>query len=359
MEDTGSPRLDVLGLIEAWDGNGVVVRHHSPTGAWIFIALHNSHLGPPAGGTRMKVYGSPAEGLEDAQRLAEGMTFKWAGLDLPHGGGKAVLALERPLSEAEQEDLWQAYGELVESLGGAFVTGADLGMSAESMARVARYTRHVLGVDYEAGVSRDPGPYTARGVFVGIEAALAQVYGAPGVAGRRVLVEGLGGVGGPLARALAEDGADLVVTDLDADKARRVASELGVEVVELEGASREVCDVYAPCAVGAILSEDTIPHLGCRIVAGSANNQLRTPEDAARLAERGILYVPDYIINAGGAMAFVLIHNGLDDLGEVMRRVGDIGASVTALLEDAEASDAEPLAMARERVLRRLAATRR
>lgn len=306
----------------------------------------------------MKVYGSPTEGLEDAQRLAEGMTYKWAGLDMPHGGGKAVLALRRPLGKAEREDLWRVYGELVESLGGAFVTGADLGMSAESMASVARSTRYVLGVDPVSGASRDPGPYTARGVFVGLEAALAQVFGAPGVAGRRVLVEGLGGVGEPLARALAEDGADLLVTDLDPAKAGLLASELGAEAVELEGARQISCDVYAPCAIGATLSEDSIPHLSCKIVAGSANNQLRTPLDASRLAERGILYIPDYILNAGGAMAFMLMHDGLEDREVIMQRVDGIGGTVAELLEQAEASGTEPVAMARERVRLRLAAAR-
>jgi len=345
---------DLLTLLSTWDGNGVVIRHDQPTGCWIFIALDDHTLGTPTGGTRMKIYPAPVEGLRDALRLSQGMTCKWAGLGLRQGGGKAVLALSEPLPEGEREPLWERYGKLVESLDGAFLTGADLGMSADAMAVVARRTEHVLGIDYRDGSSRDPGPFTARGVLKGLEAALGQVFDSTDVAGRRVVVEGLGGVGEPLARSLAAGGAHLLLSDLDAEKARSLAAELGSEVVPLSDVPTTACDVYAPCAVGATLNPQTIPRLACRIVAGSANNQLLTTEDAASLAGRGIVYVPDYIINAGGAMAFMLMHQGMEDEAEIYRQVDGIGTTVTEILKEAASAGSSPLEAARRRVERRL-----
>ena len=349
---------ELMALLEEWDGNGVVVRHDRPTGCWIFIALHDDTLGPPSGGTRMKVYPTPADGLQDALRLAEGMTYKWAGIDLAQGGGKAVLALSQPLPQAEREGLWERYGRLVESLRGAFLTGADLGMSAEAMAVVARKTQHVFGVNYTTGASEDPGPYTAHGVLRGLEAAVTQVFGQDGVRGRRILVEGLGGVGDPLARSLAEGGAQLLFSDLDTEKADALAQELGGASVPLDEVPSTPCDVYAPCAVGATLNPQTIPSLACRIVAGSANNQLLSDEDSARLHERGILYVPDYIINAGGAMAIVLMHGGLEEREALFRRVEGIGTTVAEILRDAVAANESPLVTARKHVGRKLEAAR-
>jgi leucine dehydrogenase len=345
---------DLLSLLASWNGNGVVVRHDQPTGCWMFIALHDHTLGAPTGGTRMKVYPTPTEGLRDALRLAEGMTSKWAGLGLRQGGGKAVLALTEPLSESACKPLWERYGTLVESLDGAFLTGADLGMSADAMAVVGRRTKHVLGIDYSDGSSRDPGPFTSHGVLKGLEAALGHVFGNSDVAGRRVIVEGIGGVGEPLARSLAADGAHVLLSDLDAEKARRLAAELDSEFVPLSNVSTTACDVYSPCAIGATLNPQTIPHLACRIVAGSANNQLLTSEDAEALHRRGILYVPDYILNAGGAMAFILIHQGLNDVAKVKHRVEEIGSTVAEILSEAASAKTSPLTAATKRVARQL-----
>jgi len=345
---------DFFSLLESWDGQGVVVRHDRPTGTWIFIALHDARRGPMAGGTRMKVYPDLAAALLDAMRLAAGMTWKWAGIGLPRGGAKAVLAIPRPLADDEKEGLLHRYGDLVESLGGAFTTGADLGAGPDAMAIVARRSRHVLGVD--GGTSTDPGPFTARGVFVGLVAALGHVFGSRELAPRGVLVEGLGGVGAPLARSLAEGGARLLVADLDEARAERFAGEVGAAVVPLAEVPATPCDVYAPCAVGATVNAETIPRLRCRLVAGSANNQLGTDADAELLHARGIVYVPDWVLNAGGAIALSALKEGAGR-DAAFARAESIAATVTEILEDAARHGDSPLAAAQRRVDRALSAS--
>lgn len=348
---------DIASLIEAWDGEGVVARFDRPTATWIFIALHDSTLGRPSGGTRMKVYPALTDALTDAMRLAEGMTYKWAGLGVPYGGGKAVLAVPTPLEGSDREGLLLRYGAFLESLAGAFGTGADLGAGPQEMAVVARRTRYVLGIDAD-GSARDPGPFTARGVLVGLRAALAAVFGSDEVAGRTVLIEGVGDVGEPLARELAAGGARLLLADLDQAKAERLARRLGGATVAPAEVASTACDVYAPCAVGATLNRETIPRLACRIVAGSANNQLQEDADAERLHRRGILYAPDYVINAGGAMAFSLLHEGLSDDAALFARVEGIGDALGDILRQAREDGTSPLAAARRRVDRMLAERR-
>ncbi|MEM7351796.1 MAG: Glu/Leu/Phe/Val dehydrogenase dimerization domain-containing protein [Acidobacteriota bacterium] len=348
---------EVLSLIEAWDGEAIVTRFDRPTGTWIFIALHDSTLGPMAGGTRIKVYPALADGLRDAMRLAEGMTDKWAGLGLGFGGGKAVLALAEPLAGERRRGLLQRYGAMIQSLRGAFVTGADLGTSTEDMATIAGACQHVLGIDYDDMTSTDPGPFTAFGVLCGLKAAVAHAYGSGDLAGRRILVQGLGGVGDPLARSLARDGASLLLSDLDAQRATDLAAELDAagldaEVIDSESVYSASCDVYAPCAIGATINAQTIPQLACRVVAGSANNQLLEPEDAERLHRKGVLYAPDYIINAGGAMAFSLMKDGERAEETLMRQVATIGDAVGEILGEASASEVSPLAAAKQRVRR-------
>ncbi len=348
---------DIASLIEAWDGAGVVTRYDRPTGTWIFIALHDATLGRPSGGTRMKVYPALTDALTDAMRLAEGMTYKWAGLGVPYGGGKAVLAVPELLDEAEREGLLLRYGAFIESLAGAYGTGADLGAGPEAMAIIARRTRYVLGIDPD-GSPRDPGPFTARGVFVGLRAALAEIFGSDELRDRTVLVEGVGDVGEPLARSLAAGGARLLLADLDRGKAEGLARELGGATVTVAEVPSTACDVYAPCAVGATVNRETVPRLACRIVAGSANNQLQEDEDAERLHRRGILYAPDYVINAGGAWAFSLMHEGLRDDAAIFERVDGIGVAIGDILRQARESGASPLVAARRRVDRILAERR-
>ncbi len=345
---------DVLARIEAWDGNAVVSRFDRPTGTWIFIALHDATLGPPTGGTRMQTYSDLADAVHDAQRLAEGMTHKWAGLGMAYGGGKAVLAIPGPLNGAARQGLLERYGDLLASLGGAFLTGEDLGTRPEDLAVVGSRCPYVLGYDPVRGEVTDPGPFTARGVFAGLRAAVAAATGSDNLTGKRVAIQGVGDVGGPLARMLAENGATVILADLDLDRATALASELNGEVVPANAIYDTPCDVYAPCAIGATVNAETVPRLQCKIVAGSANNQLREDADAERLAERGILFVPDYILNAGGAQAFALMQQGESDHDALFAQVDHLGNVVQDLLELAARERIPPTVAAQRQVAQRL-----
>jgi leucine dehydrogenase len=337
-------------MIEEWDGLAVVTRHDRATASWIFVALHDDRLGTPTGGTRMKVYERPEDGLRDAMRLAEGMTQKWAAIDLTFGGGKGVLALSRPLDGGEREGILARYGSLLNSLRGAFETGEDLGTTPEDMLRLSRETRFVHGLDTERDEVRDPGPYTALGVHAGIRAALQGRFGDPNLKGRRVLIQGVGDVGAPLAELCAADEATLLLSDLDSEGVEQLAGRLEAETVAPDAVYSTACDVYSPCAVGATLNATTIPTLQCAIAAGSANNQLEERADADRLHEREILYAPDFVINAGGALAFGLRAQGEHDDGTLRRRVAGLGGSLHAIFDEAGEHDESPLHAALRRV---------
>jgi leucine dehydrogenase len=350
---------DLQELIADWDGLAVVARHDRPTGAWMFIALHDDTLGRPTGGTRMKPYPSPTAALRDAMRLAEGMTHKWAAVGVPFGGGKAVIAPPGRLPPEERRALLLRYGGLVDSLHGSFSTGEDLGTTVEDMAVIAEATRHVMGAHGGDGKPVDPGPFTARGVFRGIAAAVHHLDGG-GLAGRTVLIQGVGDVGAPLARLLRTAGARLLLADLDGTRAAALAAELGGEpdcrVIPADEVFDTECDVYAPCAVGQVVNAETVPRLRCRAVAGSANNQLRDPaEDAGRLHRRGILYAPDYLINGGGALAFGSIELGVTDPRELFSRVEALGDSLSEIFAEAAERGESPLAATHRRVERVLA----
>ncbi|MFQ5349206.1 MAG: Glu/Leu/Phe/Val dehydrogenase dimerization domain-containing protein [Thermoanaerobaculia bacterium] len=342
--------------IRAWDGAGVVCRYDRQTDSWIFISLHDGTLGPFTGGTRMNCYASLGEALEDGQRLAAGMTAKWAALGMPYGGGKAVLAVPGPLEGEAREGLLRRYGRLIELLGGRFRTGEDLGTTPDDMCVLAEETEYVHGYDRETGKKVDPSPYTALGVWSGIVAGCGEVFGSDDLASRTVLVEGLGHVGWRLAELLRESGAGLLVADIDSARSERAAREFDATVVEPRQVPSTECDVYAPSAIGATVNRDTIPRLACRLVAGSANNQLGEAADADRLVERGIAYAPDYVINGGGAMSFGLMSTG-EKNPEVLRgRVETIGETVRELLREAAGRGESPVAAADRRVERVLAA---
>ena len=340
-------------LIEEWNGLGVVTSHHRETGSWIFIALHDATLGRPTGGCRLATYRSPAAGLRDAMRLAEGMTWKWAAMDFRYGGGKSVLAVPGPLEGEARRGLFARLGHLMNALNGGYGVGEDMGTTPEDMAFLATVTPYVACTSH-GDSAPDPGPFTAAGVHAGIEAAVAHLDGSPKLAGKSVLIEGVGDVGGPLARLLGRAGARVLVADLDEDRARRVAAECGGDTIPCADVHDTDCDVYAPCAVGATVNARTVPLLRCRIVAGSANNQLEVPEDADRLLERGILYAPDYVINGGGAMAFGLMEQGIRDSGELDARVRMIGRSLAEIFDEAGAGagDESPVLAARKRARR-------
>lgn len=339
-----------LDVVEAWNGESVVTAFDSVTGAWMFVALHDTRLGPAAGGTRMASYPAPVDGLIDAMRLAEGMTWKWAGVGIRFGGGKAVIAIPDNLGDEARAGLVDRYAAHLVSLRGAFQTGVDMGTTPEDMARIGAISGYAVGlVDGKPG---DPGPYTARGVFAGIRAALEHRFGEANFGARSVLVQGLGDVGLPLAGLLAEAGATLYLTDLREDAAERAQGRFGGTVIPADDIWDVDVDVYAPCAVGATLNPDTIPLLRCGIIAGSANNQLFSEADAERLRQRGILYAPDYVINAGGAVAFAAIHQGERDETRLRARVDEIGSSLREMFEEAASARESPLHAARRRAQR-------
>ena len=345
--------MDFLPSLTDWDGLGAVIRWDAPTGTWVFIAMHDDTLGPPVGGCRMNVYDRPEDGLRDALRLAEGMTHKWAAIDFPFGGGKSVLAVPEPLEGERRRGLLHRFGALLNTLEGAYGAGEDLGTTPADMLELASVTPHVVGVPGgPGGEPVDPGPFTALGVHVGMRAALAHRTESGSLLGRSVLIQGVGDVGRPLAEMVVADGGVLLICDMDAERARTAAEELGGSVVPMDDLYDTPCDVYAPCAVGATLSAETIPRLRCEIVAGSANNQLEEASDAGRLMDRGILYAPDYIINAGGAMAFGLLHQGVTDPEELQGRVSQIGDSLRRIFTEAAELGESPLAAAQARVTR-------
>jgi leucine dehydrogenase len=348
---------DLTRLMENWDGLGVVVRFDGPTGAWIFICLHNCTLGPCTGGTRMKVYDTLADGLEDGMRLAEGMTSKWASIHEKCGGGKSVIALDRLVDGEERQGLLRRYGALIQSLNGAFRTGEDLGTTSEDMKVIGSKTSYVHGFHPTTGEKIDPSPYTAQGVFAGLKSAVEVVFGSSDLSGRSVLIQGTGNVGTNLGRLLARSGARILVSDIDEERAALVAQELAGTVVPSPDVYSTECDVYAPCAIGATLNSETIPQLNCRIVAGSANNQLQNIEDASRLLERGVVYAPDYVVNAGGALSFALMDRGLGDHEALLKETEVIGSMITEILTEANVSNETPVAIATKRVDRILTAT--
>lgn len=340
-------------LIQAWPGEAVVVRYDREAAAWMFIALHSTRGKRSVGGLRLKVYPRSEDGLLDALRLAEGMTYKWAAIDVDYGGGKGVIALSRPVDRAHRVDLLLRFGRLIDSLNGRYGTGPDIGTTPEDMALLATVTRYVHCYDWNQRQPYDPGLYTAMGVLVGMKAGLRHALGTDELRGVRVLVQGLGDTGAPLARSLAREGATVLVNDLDSGKAAQLAAELGAQIVPPDRVYDTPCDVYAPCSVGATLNEETIPRLRCRVIAGSANNQLRSTEDAERLHARGILYAPDYVVNGGGAVSLALVDEGVP-FPDIVREIGRMDERLSGIFREAAAGGESPVHAAWRLVERRL-----
>jgi leucine dehydrogenase len=307
----------------------------------------------------MKIYPTPAEALEDAMRLSAAMTRKLAVAGLPFGGGKAVIAVPEIPSGDERRALLLRYAELVDSLGGSYRTSSDINTGEADMDVIGERTEFVFGRSLQAGGSGSPAPPTAVGVYHGIRASLEQVFGTADLEGRTILVQGAGGVGSALAGRLAAARASVVVADVDPARAQAVAARVSGDVVPADGVLEAECDVYAPCAIGGVLSAESVPRLRCRIVAGSANNQLAQAEAAELLRARGILYAPDYVINAGGAIAIV----GLEQLGwsgaELDAALAGIGETLRRVYELAEAQGASTAAAADALAAERLEARAR
>ena len=267
------------------------------TGLSAIIAVHDTRLGPAVGGCRMHHYPSSQDALSDALRLSQAMTYKNALAGLPFGGGKSVI-IANPHTEKTPEML-EAFGTYIEQLGGQYVAAEDSGTSPSDMAQIAKTTRHVAGLSTDDS-NGDPSPATAKGVFLSIQAAAKHKMGRRQLEGLSVVVQGLGHVGFELAKLLVREGAIVYGSDANTEHLHRAAQELEILPVDVKDCLSKPCDILAPCALGAVLNERSIPKLATKIIAGAANNQLATPEDAIRLSDRGILYCPDFLINSGG-----------------------------------------------------------
>jgi len=307
------------------------------TGLNAIIAIHSTALGPAAGGCRLWSYESDDAALHDVLRLSQGMSYKNAMADLKFGGGKAVI-IKTPDFDGS-EALYERFGEFVEELNGEYITAEDVGMSVPIMEIVARRTSHVTGLPRTDGnAGGDPSPKTAFGVFRGIEAAVQFKLDLADISGLTVAVQGVGNVGYHLCRNLAAAGAKLIVADIDEGRVKKVCDEFSATAAPLDEILSQDADVLAPCALGAILSEQSIPTIKASIVAGGANNQLETDEDGQRLSDAGILYAPDYVINGGGIINVACEYSGDVDDAEVDVLVAAIGHHLTRICEEAAAS---------------------
>ncbi|MFN0089194.1 MAG: Leu/Phe/Val dehydrogenase [Acidimicrobiales bacterium] len=308
------------------------------------IAVHSTALGPAVGGTRLMPYPSVAAAVTDVLRLSKGMTAKAAVAGLPVGGAKAVLLAPEAF---ERTALLEAYARVVDRLHGRFVTGEDVGIDESDASVLRRSTPYVAGASVELGGYGDPSPRTASGLVGAMRATCAALDQRRCLRGRRVVVAGVGKVGAALARMLVDEGAEVTVADPNTAAVNALVRSLGgaAHVVDPGEAAATPCDLFAPCALGGVLDDATIPRLACRAVVGSANNQLAHPRCADLLAERGVLYVPDYVANAGGLIQVVGEHLGFSR-AEVERRVAAIEQTVDALLAFAAAERITPAAAA-------------
>jgi leucine dehydrogenase len=315
------------------------------SGLRAIIAVHSTHLGPAAGGCRFWHYAEDEQGVTDALRLSRGMSYKNAMAGLALGGGKAVI-----LADAERTktpEMLAAFGRTVESLGGRYVTAEDVGISVLDMVEISRQTKFVAGLPPEGGeVGGDPGPHTSLGVFLGIKAAVRRALGKDSLQGLHIALQGAGSVATGVALHASAEGARVSIADVDADKAQKLAGLAGGTVVSADEILSIEADVLSPCALGAILDEQSIASLRVPIVAGGANNQLATAEDGMRLHERGILYAPDYVINAGGIINICTEYLDDGDATVVRSRIEGIPERLEQVWTESASTGRDPASVA-------------
>lgn len=326
--------MTVFSAVDFSDHELVVFARDAETGLKAVIAVHSTVLGPAVGGCRMWQYASDEEAVCDVLRLSKGMSHKNAMANLPLGGGKSVIMT--PEGNFDRQALLKAFGRAVDSLGGRYVTAEDVGTSVADMLTIQSMTPHVSGLNSDPTKGGDPSPYTALGVYHGIRASVRHKLGKDSLAGVTVAVQGLGNVGRNLCGLLHRDGAKLIVTDISEDRVQDAVSAYGAKAVSLDDIFSVEADVLAPCALGAVLNAKTIPMFNVPVVAGAANNQLATAEDAEHLRARGILYAPDYVINAGGIIAvFDEIQNDFEQ-DRVVAKVEAIGDRLAQIFVEAD-----------------------
>ncbi|MDR3589409.1 MAG: Glu/Leu/Phe/Val dehydrogenase [Negativicutes bacterium] len=330
--------MEIFKHLEKYGYEQLVICHDQASGLKAIICIHDTTLGPALGGTRMWKYESEDAAILDAMRLARGMSYKNAAAGLNLGGAKAVIIGDSKTDKSEA--LFRAFGRFVQSLNGRYITAEDVGTSVEDMEYIRMETNYVAGLGSFAGSSGDPSPITACGTWQGIKACAKEVWGSDSLEGKIVAVQGLGHVGYTLCKHLDESGANLIVTDISDENICRVVNEFGAKAVapgEIYGAA---CDIFAPCALGAVINDETIPQLKCRIVAGAANNQLKEERHGDILSAKGILYAPDFIINAGGVMnvADELLEGGYNR-NRAMHKVDTIYNNIEKVIAIAKRDD--------------------
>jgi leucine dehydrogenase len=315
------------------------------SGLKAIVAVHSTHLGPGAGGTRFWHYADKGEAVADALRLSRGMSYKNAMADLPLGGGKAVIIGDEARSKTPK--MLAAFGRAVDGLCGKYVTAEDVGMSVADMVAISKETRYVSGLPVaEGAVGGDPGPHTSYGVYLGVRAAVRRALGKESLSGLHIAIQGAGSVGGGLARLAARDGAKVTIADVAEDRAKALADEVGGRTIAAQDILAIEADVLAPCALGAIFEERSIAALRVAVVAGAANNQLATPPDGDRIDARGILYAPDYVINAGGIINVASEYLGDGDEAKVKERIERIPGRLEAIWDESAATGRNPAAVA-------------
>ncbi|WP_444685675.1 Leu/Phe/Val dehydrogenase [Alkalicoccus luteus] len=292
--------MKLFTYMEEYDYEQVVVCQDQESGLKAIIAIHDTTLGPALGGTRMWTYATEEAAFEDALRLAKGMTYKNAAAGLNLGGGKTVI-IGDPKKD-KNEAMFRAFGRFIQGLNGRYITAEDVGTTVEDMDLVYSETDYVTGVSPAFGSSGNPSPVTAYGVYVGMKAAAKKAFGSDSLKGKTVAVQGIGNVAYNMCRYLHEEGASLVVTDINQDSVQRAVNEFGAKAVDVNDIYDVEADIYSPCALGATVNDDTISRLKAGVIAGAANNQLLENRHGDVLQEKGIVYAPDYVINSGGVI---------------------------------------------------------
>ncbi|MFC3039011.1 Leu/Phe/Val dehydrogenase [Virgibacillus xinjiangensis] len=322
--------MEIFNYMENADYEQLVFCQDKNSGLKAIIAIHDTTLGPALGGTRMWTYDSEEKAIEDALRLAKGMTYKNAAAGLDLGGGKTVI-IGDPKKDKNPE-MFRAFGRYIQGLNGRYITAEDVGTTEEDMDLIHLETDFVTGISKTSGSSGNPSPVTAYGVYKGMKAAAKAAYGNDSLQGKTVAVQGVGNVAFRLCGYLHEEGADLIVTDIHKEAVERAVEAYGAKAVDPEDIYEVDCDIYAPCALGATINDDTIPKLKAKVIAGSANNQLKNSEHGKTLHEKGVIYAPDYVINSGGVI------NVADELQgynqeRAMRKVETIYDSLTKVFQ--------------------------
>ncbi|WP_044896401.1 branched-chain amino acid dehydrogenase [Bacillus alveayuensis] len=292
--------MEIFKYMEKYDYEQLLFCQDEQSGLKAIIAIHDTTLGPALGGTRMWTYDSEDAAIEDALRLARGMTYKNAAAGLNLGGGKTVI-IGDPRKD-KNEAMFRAFGRFIQGLNGRYITAEDVGTTVADMDIIYEETDYVTGISPAFGSSGNPSPVTAYGVYRGMKAAAKEAFGSDSLEGKVIAVQGVGNVAYNLCRHLYEEGAQLIVTDINKEAVQRVVEEFGAKAVDPSEIYRVDCDIFAPCALGGIINDETIPQLKAKVIAGAANNQLREPKHGDKIHEMGIVYAPDYVINAGGVI---------------------------------------------------------